>query len=37
MEADVTAEIDAAVAAAEAGTFEPVEDLTRFVHSEKAP
>jgi pyruvate dehydrogenase E1 component alpha subunit len=37
MEADVTAEIDAAVAAAEAGTFEPVEDLTRFVHSERTP
>jgi pyruvate dehydrogenase E1 component alpha subunit len=34
MEAEVAAEIDDAVAFAEAGTLEPVEDLTRFVHSE---
>jgi TPP-dependent pyruvate/acetoin dehydrogenase alpha subunit len=34
IERDVTAEVDAAVAAAEAGTLEPVEDLTRFVTSE---
>jgi pyruvate dehydrogenase E1 component alpha subunit len=29
------AEVEAAVAFAEAGTFEPVEDLLRFVHSER--
>jgi TPP-dependent pyruvate/acetoin dehydrogenase alpha subunit len=34
IEGDVIAEVDAAVAAAEAGTLEPVEDLTRFVTSE---
>jgi pyruvate dehydrogenase E1 component alpha subunit len=34
LEAEVAAEIDAAVAFAEAGTLEPVEDLTRFVMSE---
>jgi TPP-dependent pyruvate/acetoin dehydrogenase alpha subunit len=34
IEHDVAAEIDAAVATAEAGTLEPVEDLTRFVTSE---
>ena len=34
IEADVAAEVDAAVAFAEAGTLEPVEDLTRFVYSE---
>ena len=33
IERDVAAEIDGAVAAAEAGTLEPVEDLTRFVTS----
>ncbi len=37
LEARVKDEVDAAVAAAEAGTFEPVEDLTRFVYSERAP
>ena len=37
IEADIAAEIDAAVAFAEAGTLEPVADLTRFVHSEAAP
>jgi pyruvate dehydrogenase E1 component alpha subunit len=34
MEAEVDAEIDVAVAAAEAAPLEPVEDLTRFVMSE---
>lgn len=34
MEADVRTEIDSAVAFAEAGTWEPVADLTRFVYSE---
>jgi pyruvate dehydrogenase E1 component alpha subunit len=34
IESDVADEIDSAVAFAEAGTLEPVEDLTRFVYSE---
>jgi len=34
IEAEVAVELDAAVAAAEAGTPEPVEDLTRFVTSD---
>jgi pyruvate dehydrogenase E1 component alpha subunit len=34
MEAEVGDEVDAAVRFAEAGTWEPVEDLTRFVYSE---
>jgi pyruvate dehydrogenase E1 component alpha subunit len=34
VEADVAREIDDAVAFAEAGTLEPVADLTRFVYSE---
>ncbi len=34
LERKVAAEIDEAVAFAEAGTWEPVEDLTRFVYSE---
>jgi pyruvate dehydrogenase E1 component alpha subunit len=34
IEREVAAEIDAAVDAAEAGAFEPVADLTRFVYSE---
>jgi len=34
IETDVAAEIERAVAFAEAGTWEPVEDLTRFVYSE---
>jgi pyruvate dehydrogenase E1 component alpha subunit len=34
LEAEVAAEVEAAVAFAEAGTLEPVEDLTRFVYSE---
>jgi pyruvate dehydrogenase E1 component alpha subunit len=37
MDAAVTEEIDTAVAFAEAGTDEPVEDLTRFVYSEATP
>ena len=37
MDAAVAEEIDAAVAFAEAGTLEPVEDLTRFVYSEARP
>jgi pyruvate dehydrogenase E1 component alpha subunit len=37
IEAEATAEITAAVAFAEAGTLEPVEDLTRFVYSEVRP
>jgi pyruvate dehydrogenase E1 component alpha subunit len=32
MEAEVAAEVDDSVAFAEAGTWEPVEDLTRFVY-----
>lgn len=35
LEQDVAREIDAAVAFAEAGTDEPVEELTRFVYSER--
>jgi pyruvate dehydrogenase E1 component alpha subunit/2-oxoisovalerate dehydrogenase E1 component len=35
MERQIAAEIDGAVAYAEAGTWEPVEDLTRFVCSER--
>ncbi len=35
MERDVAGEVEAAVVFAEAGTWEPVEDLTRFVYSEK--
>jgi pyruvate dehydrogenase E1 component alpha subunit len=37
IEAEVTSEVDAAVAFAEAGSLEPIEDLTRFVYSEPAP
>ena len=37
LESEIAAEIEAAVAAAEAGTLEPVEDLTRFVYAEAAP
>jgi pyruvate dehydrogenase E1 component alpha subunit len=36
IEKEVTAEMEAAVAFAEAGTWEPVEDLTRFVYSRSA-
>ena len=35
MDAEVAAEVDGAVAFAEAGTLEPVEDLERFVYSEE--
>jgi pyruvate dehydrogenase E1 component alpha subunit/2-oxoisovalerate dehydrogenase E1 component len=35
LERRVAAEIDAAVAFAEAGTWEPVQELTRFVYSEQ--
>jgi TPP-dependent pyruvate/acetoin dehydrogenase alpha subunit len=35
MQADVDAELQQAVAFAEAGTDEPVEELTRFVYSER--
>ena len=35
LERDVAAEVEEAVNFAEAGTWEPVEELTRFVHSEK--
>ncbi len=35
--ADVAAEIDVAVAAAEAGAWEPVQDLTRFVTAPERP
>jgi pyruvate dehydrogenase E1 component alpha subunit len=36
LEAEVAAEIDDAIRYAEAGTLEPVEDLTRFVYSESS-
>lgn len=35
LERRVAAEVDEAVAVAEAGTWEPVEDLTRFVYSDR--
>ena len=34
LEADAAAEVEAAITYAEAGAWEPVEELTRFVHSE---
>ncbi len=37
MERAIAAEIEEAVAFAEAGTWEPVEELTRFVYSERRP
>lgn len=37
IEADVAAEIDEAVAFSEAGTLEPVEDLTRYVMAPERP
>ena len=37
IEADIAAEIDAAVAFAEAGTWEPIDDLERFVTMDKVP
>ncbi len=35
MESEVAREVDDAIAFAEAGTWEPVDDLTRFVYSER--
>jgi TPP-dependent pyruvate/acetoin dehydrogenase alpha subunit len=35
LEQEVKAEMEAAIAFAEAGTWEPVEELTRFVYSER--
>jgi pyruvate dehydrogenase E1 component alpha subunit/2-oxoisovalerate dehydrogenase E1 component len=35
LEREVATEVEAAVAFAEAGTWEPVADLTRFVYSER--
>ena len=35
LERQVAKEIDEAIAFAEAGTWEPVEDLLRFVYSDK--
>jgi pyruvate dehydrogenase E1 component alpha subunit len=37
IETEAAAEVDAAVAFAEAGTWEPVEDLTKDVYAERAP
>ncbi|HEX5067882.1 MAG TPA: pyruvate dehydrogenase (acetyl-transferring) E1 component subunit alpha [Myxococcota bacterium] len=37
LETEIAQEIDSAVAFAEAGTWEPVSDLLRFVTSERAP
>ena len=37
LESEIAAEVEAAVAFAEAGTWEPVESLGRFVHSEAPP
>ena len=37
MEREIMTEIEEAIAFAEAGTLEPVEDLLRFVYSEKRP
>jgi pyruvate dehydrogenase E1 component alpha subunit len=37
LEAEVAEEVEASVAFAEAGSWEPVEDLTRFVYSERGP
>jgi len=37
IERDVAKELDDAVAYAEAGTWEPVENLERFVYSERRP
>ena len=37
LDAEAMNEVEAAVAFAEAGTWEPVEDLTRDVHTESAP
>jgi TPP-dependent pyruvate/acetoin dehydrogenase alpha subunit len=35
IETDVAAEVDDAVAFADAGTLEPIDELTRFVYSER--
>jgi TPP-dependent pyruvate/acetoin dehydrogenase alpha subunit len=35
MESDIAAEVEKAIAFADSGTLEPVEDLLRFVYSEK--
>jgi pyruvate dehydrogenase E1 component alpha subunit/2-oxoisovalerate dehydrogenase E1 component len=35
MERDIATEVEEAIAFAEAGTWEPVQDLLRFVYSEK--
>jgi len=37
IEHEIAVEIDAAIAYADAGTLEPVSDLTRFVYSETRP
>jgi pyruvate dehydrogenase E1 component alpha subunit/2-oxoisovalerate dehydrogenase E1 component len=37
IEKNVAAEVQRAVDFAEAGTWEPVEDLTRFLYTEKRP
>jgi TPP-dependent pyruvate/acetoin dehydrogenase alpha subunit len=37
IEAEADAEIDAAVGFAEAGTWEPIEELERFVTMERVP
>jgi pyruvate dehydrogenase E1 component alpha subunit len=37
MEREIAAEIEAAIAYADAGTLEPVTDLTRFVYTEQQP
>jgi len=37
IEADLAAEVEAAVAFAEAGTWEPVEELERFTLMEQVP
>jgi pyruvate dehydrogenase E1 component alpha subunit len=37
IEAEAAAEVDAAVAFAEAGTWEPTADLTKYVYAERAP
>jgi TPP-dependent pyruvate/acetoin dehydrogenase alpha subunit len=36
IDTEVAAEVDAAVAFAEAGTWEPVEHLSRFTYAERA-
>jgi hypothetical protein len=36
LESEVAGEVEKSVAFAEAGTWEPVDDLTRFVYSERS-